>query len=65
LITNIYLNHVEYDLLASLPAVVLGKTRISVPPMGIDIFRGPLYGLVMAEGEFTGPVSLIWPHRAA
>lgn len=53
LITNTYLNQVEYDLLASLPAVVLTKTRISVPPMGIDVFRGPLHGLVMAEAEFT------------
>jgi CYTH domain-containing protein len=53
LITNTYLNHAEYDLLPSLPAVVLTKTRISVPPMGIDVFRGSLEGLVMAEAEFT------------
>jgi CYTH domain-containing protein len=52
LITTTYLNRVEYDLLASLPAVVLTKTRISLAPMGIDVFRGPLEGLVMAEAEF-------------
>lgn len=53
LITNTYLNDVEYDLLASLPAVVLAKTRFSFPPVGIDVFDGPLDGLVMAEAEFT------------
>jgi CYTH domain-containing protein len=53
LITNIYLSPAEYDLLASLPAAVLSKTRLSVPPLGIDIFDPPLHGLVMAEAEFT------------
>ncbi|WP_460105794.1 CYTH domain-containing protein [Streptomyces sp. YKOK-J1] len=53
LITNTYLSSAEYDLLASLPAVVLSKTRFSVPPLGVDVFDGPLQGLVLAEAEFT------------
>ncbi|MFF4660613.1 hypothetical protein [Streptomyces sp. NPDC001381] len=53
LITNTYLSPAEYDLLASLPAAVLTKTRFSVPPLGVDVFDGPLQGLVLAEGEFT------------
>jgi CYTH domain-containing protein len=53
LITNTYLSPAEYDLLASLPAAVLTKTRFSVPPLGVDVFGGPLQGLVLAEAEFT------------
>ncbi|MGW4913749.1 hypothetical protein [Streptomyces sp. NPDC004270] len=53
LITNTYLSPTEYDLLASLPAAVLSKTRFSVPPLGVDVFDGPLRGLVLAEAEFT------------
>jgi len=33
LITNTYLSAAEYDLLATLPAAVLTKTRLSVPPV--------------------------------
>jgi CYTH domain-containing protein len=53
LITSIYLSAAEYDLLASLPAQLLSKTRFSVPPLGIDIFDPPLHGLVLAEAEFS------------
>ena len=53
LITNTYLSAAEYDLLAGLPAQVLSKTRLSIPPAGIDIFDPPLHGLVLAEAEFT------------
>ncbi len=53
LITNTYLSAAEYDLLATLPAEVLSKTRLSVPPLGIDVFDPPLHGLVMADVEFT------------
>jgi CYTH domain-containing protein len=52
LITNTYLSAAEYELLASLPAAVLSKTRFSVPPLGIDVFDGDLRGLVLAEAEF-------------
>lgn len=53
LITNTYLSWAEYELLASLPAAVLSKTRFSVPPLGIDVFGGELRGLVLGEAEFA------------
>jgi CYTH domain-containing protein len=53
LITTTYLSPAEYELLASLPADVLSKTRLSVPPLGIDVFDAPLQGLVLGEAEFT------------
>jgi len=53
LITNIYLAEDEYSVFATLPAAVLSKTRVSVPPLSIDIFSPPLHGLVLAEAEFT------------
>jgi CYTH domain-containing protein len=53
LITNTYLSAAEYDLLTSLPAGILSKTRLSVPPLGIDVFDPPLHGLVMADAEFS------------
>jgi hypothetical protein len=52
LITNTCLSRAEYDLLASLPAAALSKTRSSVPPLGVDVFEGRLEGLVLAEAEF-------------
>ncbi|HKA97568.1 MAG TPA: hypothetical protein VKD66_14975 [Streptosporangiaceae bacterium] len=67
LITNTYLSAAEYDLLASLPGEVLSKTRLSVPPLGIDVFDPPLHGLVLAEAEFTSDeaVESFLPPRAA
>jgi CYTH domain-containing protein len=53
LITNTYLSAAEYDLLASLPAAVLSKARLSVPPLSIDVFEPPLHGLIMADIEFS------------
>jgi len=53
LITTTYLSAAEYDLLVTLPGQMLCKTRLSVPPLGIDVFEPPLHGLVMAEAEFT------------
>ncbi len=52
LITNTYLSKAEYDLLGSLPATTLIKTRYSIPPFGIDVFAPPLHGLVLAEVGF-------------
>jgi CYTH domain-containing protein len=52
LITSIYLSREEYERLAWLPAMVLSKTRLSIPPLGIDIYDPPLDGLVLAEAEF-------------
>ncbi len=53
LITSTYLSAAEYDLLASLPAEVLSKRRLSVPPLSIDLFDPPLHGLVLADAEFS------------
>lgn len=52
LITTTYLAREEHDVLSLLPATVLHKTRRSLPPLGIDIFEGPLVGLILAEAEF-------------
>lgn len=52
LITSMYLTREEFDVLATLPANELTKTRHSVPPFGIDVFQGLLSGLVLAEAEF-------------
>lgn len=51
-ITTMYLTSEEYAFVSQLPAQKLQKTRLSVPPFGIDIFEGALEGLVMAEAEF-------------
>jgi CYTH domain-containing protein len=53
LITNIYLSPGEYEIFARLPAATLTKTRLSFPPLGIDVFDPPRDGLVLAEAEFT------------
>ena len=52
LITTTYLSAAEYDLLASLPAAVMSKTRLSIPPLSVDVFDPPRHGLVMADAEF-------------
>jgi CYTH domain-containing protein len=56
LITSTYLSAAEYDLLASLPAALLSKTRLSVPLLSVDVFDPPLHGLVMADVEFRTDV---------
>jgi CYTH domain-containing protein len=50
-ITTMYLPPVAYALLSELPGANLCKTRLSVPPFGIDIFEGALDRLVLAECE--------------
>jgi CYTH domain-containing protein len=52
-LTTIYLAEEEYNILAALPASLLEKTRNSVPPFGIDVFKGRLMGLLLAEAEFS------------
>ena len=50
--TNIYLDSAEHDALAALPAVPLVKRRYDVGGgFAIDVFEGPLAGLVLAEVE--------------
>lgn len=52
LITTIYLSEAEYDLVATLPARQVRKTRYSIPPFGVDVFDPPLDGLILAEAGF-------------
>ena len=57
LLTSIYLSPEEYRLLSSLPGRTLHKTRhalgrIDGADVFVDVFEGPLTGLVMAEAEF-------------
>lgn len=52
LITSMHLTQPEFEVLASLPARQLIKTRYSVQSFGIDVFEDTLQGLVLAEAEF-------------
>jgi len=52
LITTMYLSEAEFDAFSKLPGDVLTKTRLSIPPFGIDVFDPPLDGLILAEAEF-------------
>lgn len=51
LISTIYLDAAEHQLLSSLPSQALHKTRHSIPPFGVDVFGPPLDVLVLAEFE--------------
>jgi CYTH domain-containing protein len=53
LITTLYVDEAEHAALRALPGAELVKTRYSVPPFGVDVFTGPLTGLVVAEVEFA------------
>jgi CYTH domain-containing protein len=55
-ITTIYLTSGEFGIFAQLPANHLTKIRYSVPPFGIDVFEGPLSGLILAEAEFDSEI---------
>ena len=52
-LTTFYLSAEEHDVFAALPAAPLRKTRLSIAPYGVDVFAGPLEGLVLAEAEFA------------
>ena len=52
-LTTIYLSAAEHAVFARLPAVALSKSRLSIAPYGVDLFRGALAGLVLAEAEFA------------
>ena len=55
-VTNLYLDEGEYDRLSALEAKTLVKRRYPFKHegerFGIDVFEGPLAGLVLAEIEF-------------
>lgn len=58
-LTTMYLDEAEYDQLADLPGRWLTKQRLSYPPLGVDVFTGPLAGLMVAEAEFTDDESML------
>lgn len=58
LITTMYLTAAEHDVVGRLPGAVLRKTRLSVPPLGVDVFEGELAGLVLGEVEFDDAAAL-------
>jgi len=57
-ITTMYLTRGEYELLAALPAHELRKRRHRIAGYSVDIFDGPLTGLVLAEREFPSEEEL-------
>lgn len=52
LVTTISLDEAEYRALVALPGDVLHKVRCRVPPFRVDLFGGPLAGLLIGEVEF-------------
>ena len=52
-LTSFYLSEDEYAALAALPAAPLSKSRLRIGGYGVDVFRGHLDGLVLAEAEFA------------
>ena len=52
-LTTLYVSEDEYAALAILPAAPLSKSRLSIGGYGVDVFRGHLDGLVVAEAEFA------------
>lgn len=61
--TNLYVTTSEYELLRNLPSRQIVKNRYRVRleeglRVAIDVFEGPLTGLVIVEGEFDSDASL-------
>ena len=57
-ITTIYLTAPQAESLLALEARTLRKRRLSIPPYGVDVFAGPLAGLMLAEVESDDPDDL-------
>lgn len=55
--TNLYLNADEYAVLNVLPGARLAKRRHKVGAFVVDVFEGPLEGLVLAECEATNSIA--------
>lgn len=51
--TNLYLDADEYAVLAKLPGARIAKRRHKVGAFVVDVFEGPLEGLITAECEAT------------
>jgi CYTH domain-containing protein len=62
LLTTLYLDAAEYELLARLPGRRLSKRRHRLVHAGlrfaIDVFEGPLAGLLLAEAELESEAAL-------
>jgi CYTH domain-containing protein len=66
LITSIYLDAAEFDLLKDLPGTRLRKTRHHLAPdvapgapaLSVDVFEGPLAGMILAEAEFENDAAM-------
>lgn len=62
-ITNTYLTQPEYDVFAQLAADPLWKDRyrwvVDSAVFAIDVFRGSLHGLILAEIEFASEQDLV------
>ena len=58
-LTSFYLTDEEYNAIKALPAAVIAKTRYSFPPLGVDVFEGPLEGLLIAEMEFETEADML------
>jgi CYTH domain-containing protein len=62
-ITTIYLSEDEHALLATLPGARLAKVRRRAGAVSVDVFEGPLAGLVLAEAEFASDEAMAaFPH---
>jgi hypothetical protein len=57
-ITTIYLSPEEYEVFAALPARELRKRRHHFERYSIDVFEGPLEGLLLAETEFDSEAEM-------
>lgn len=55
--TNLYLTAEEYAVLNVLPGARLAKRRHKVGAFVVDVFEGPLAGLVLAECEASNSVA--------
>lgn len=62
LITSIYLDAAEFELLKRLPGQMLRKTRHHLAPRelspSVDVFEGSLAGLILAEMEFESDAAM-------
>ena len=63
LLTSIYLSDEEFALLSALPGRQVKKTRHRLAPTGgivvsVDVFDGPLAGLILAEAEFNSEAAM-------
>jgi CYTH domain-containing protein len=62
-ITTIYLSEAEHALMGGLPGARVSKLRRRAGGVSIDVFEGPLAGLVLAEVEFASDEAMAaFPH---